>query len=134
MANWHSIMQPTLLKKKPAAGFTLLEVLVALAIFSIVVAALIFKSSQSITQTQFLEEKSYALWIAENKLTELRIDSKWPSLGQKSDTLSQFEREWTVEVEVDGTGQPSLREVNVQVRRSEDKKVLANLSSYIGQY
>ena len=121
---------------KPAKtrGFTLLEVMIALVVFAITAIALLFKSGQGITQSQYLEEKSYALWIAENTLTELRIKPEWPHLGEHSNEFTQFERQWSVQIDVSNTSEPSLRRINVQVSRVEDNKVLSNLLGYIGQY
>jgi len=115
-------------------GFTLLEVLIALAIFAITAIALLSQSSQSVSQSVYLEEKAYALWIAENALTELRLKPEWPSLGEQSDYRNQFGREWAVSVDVSNTGEASLRSVDVRVFRAGQKTSLSQLQSYIGKY
>ena len=46
-------------------GFTLLEVMIALVVFALSAFAVIRGSSQSVQQTHYLEQKSYALWLAE---------------------------------------------------------------------
>jgi len=115
-------------------GFTLLEVMIALAVFAISAIALLSQSNQGISQTLYLEEKSYALWIAENKLTELRLDEDWPPLGEKQDSVSQFDREWSIKTSVSSTGEKSLRRIEVEVSRAEDTGNLSSLRGYIGQY
>lgn len=56
------------------AGFTLIEVLVALAVIAIAVAALARIGSQSV-DTQFeLEQRSFALWVADNVIAEMRLE------------------------------------------------------------
>jgi general secretion pathway protein I len=119
---------------KSTQGFTLLEVLIALAIFAITAIALLSQSSQSVSQSVYLEEKAYALWIAENTITQLRLKPEWPSLGKQQDSHNQFDREWAVTVDVSNTGETSLRRVDVRVSRSGQQASLSNLQSYIGKY
>ncbi|MEH6357425.1 MAG: type II secretion system minor pseudopilin GspI [Pseudomonadales bacterium] len=119
---------------KRTQGFTLLEVLIALAIFAITSIALLTQSSQSVSQSVYLEEKAYALWIAENTITELRLKPEWPSLGEQQDYRTQFGREWAVKVDVSNTGEASLRRVEVSVSRSGQEASLSYLLSYIGEY
>lgn len=121
-------------KFKGLQGFTLLEVLIALAIFAITAIALLSQSSQSVSQSVYLEEKAYALWIAENALTELRLKPEWPSLGEQQDYRSQFGREWGVTVDVSNTGEASLRRVEVRVFRPGQQASLSNLQGYMGKY
>jgi len=117
-----------------AAGFTLLEVMIALAVFAISAIALLSQSNQSISQTLYLEEKSYALWVAENKLTELRLANEWPPMGEKKDQVTQFDRDWSIKTSVSGTGEKSLRRVDVEVSRAGSEGSLSSLRGYIGQY
>ena len=121
-------------KHNDMQGFTLLEVLIALAIFAITAIALLSQSSQSVSQSVYLEEKAYALWIAENALTELRLKPEWPSLGEQQDYRSQFGREWGVTVDVTNTGEATLRRVEVRVFRSGQQASLSNLQGYIGKH
>jgi len=116
------------------AGFTLLEVMIALAVFAISAIALLSQSNQGISQTLYLQEKSYALWIAENKLTKLRLAKNWPALGNNTDHLNQFNREWLITTSITGSGEKSLRRVDVEVSRADGEAPLSSLRGYIGQY
>ncbi|MEZ5523950.1 MAG: type II secretion system minor pseudopilin GspI [Pseudomonadales bacterium] len=120
--------------RKHSPGFTLLEVMIALAVFAISAIALLSQSNQGISQSQYLEEKSYALWIAENTLTELRLKPEWPPLGKDNNTVTQFNRDWLVETDVTDTGEQNLRRVEVRVTRPPDAKVVSLLRGYIGRY
>lgn len=121
-------------KQKNVRGFTLLEVLIALTIFAITAMALLSQSSQSVSQSVYLEEKAYALWIAENAITELRLKPEWPSLGEQLDYRSQFGREWGVSIDVSSTNETSLRRIEVRVFRAGQETSLSQLQSYIGKY
>ena len=61
---------PSLTAKR---GFTLIEVMVALAVIAIALPALLFAINTAVDGTAMLKEKAVAGWVAENKITELRI-------------------------------------------------------------
>ena len=54
-------------------GFTLVEVMVALAVVAVALPALLFALSQQVDGTAYLRDKSLAQMVASNKLTEIRI-------------------------------------------------------------
>lgn len=64
---------------KRARGFTLLEVLVALAIFAMVAASVLSASARSLQNASRLEDKTLAMWIADNRLNELQLEQTPPS-------------------------------------------------------
>lgn len=57
---------------KKTKGFTLIEVLIALVIISVGIAGVIKYTIQSINVNSILIERTYASWVAENRLVELR--------------------------------------------------------------
>lgn len=67
---------------KRARGFTLLEVLVALAIFAMVAASVLSASARSLQNASRLEDKTLAMWIADNRLNELQLEQTPPSSGR----------------------------------------------------
>ena len=60
-------------------GFTLIEVLVALAIVAFGLAALFSVTTQTARASTYLREKTFAQWIALNKITEARLTGQPPS-------------------------------------------------------
>ncbi len=116
------------------SGFTLFEVMVALAVFTVSVFALNRQVSQSISQADLLEQKSVALWIAQDKLTMLRIKGEWPSPGQSIDSMRQLNREWWIETEVSNTSEPLLRRVDVYVGQAGKEAKLLTLHGFIGKH
>ena len=98
---------------KAQRGFTLLEVLVALAIFATVAAAVLTASVRSLQNAARLEDKTLAGWIADNRLTELQLASSPPAPGRDSRELSFAGRQWLLYSETVITSDPGLRRVSV---------------------
>jgi general secretion pathway protein I len=87
-------------KRGSARGFTLLEVLIALAIVAMSVGALLGTVTSSASNVIYLKEKTLAEWVALNRLTEVRIDKQMPSKGRRkgSTTMAGMRWEWEEEV------------------------------------
>lgn len=117
-----------------ASGFTLLEVLIALVVFSLSAFAVIRQTSLSAQQTGYLEQKTFALWIAENKLAQYRTEETWPALGSHREDLSQFNQNWWLDVEVYNTSEPLLRRVEVKIGQPEDESVILTLQGFLGKH
>ena len=83
-----------------ARGFTLLEVLIALAIVALSAGALLGSVTSSASNVIYLKEKTLAEWVALNRLTEIRIDQDMPSPGKRkgSTTMAGMRWEWEDEV------------------------------------
>ena len=58
-----------------ARGFTLIELLIAVAIFAVVAITVYTRSGEAIRQLGALEERTLALWVAENELAAIRVDA-----------------------------------------------------------
>lgn len=116
------------------SGFTLFEVMIALAVFTVCVFALNRQVAQGINQVEYLEKKTVALWIAQDKLTMLRMKGEWPASGQSFDNLSQFNRDWWIETVVTDTTEPLLRRVDVHVGQAGIEEKLVTLYGFIGKH
>jgi general secretion pathway protein I len=76
------------------SGFSLIEVLVALTIIAIALSAIIRATAVMTGNTAHLKEKTYAHWIAMNRVAELRVTKAWPEVGNSSDDVEMFGEEW----------------------------------------
>jgi len=88
--------------KHPASarGFTLLEVLIALAIVAMSVGALLGTVTSSASNVIYLKDKTLAEWVALNRLTEVRIDKDMPSKGARSGNSVMGGQRWEWKEEV----------------------------------
>lgn len=119
------------------AGFTLLEVMIALTIFATLAITISSTASQAVSNALYLEEKVLATWVAENTLTELRIQTRaaqaLPPQTETKDTLEMGSREWVVKTAVEKTDFPGIQRVTVSVALASDKAYnLATVATIMG--
>ncbi len=120
-------------------AFTLLEVLVALAIFATVAAAVLTAAASSVRNAARLEEKALAGWIADNQLVELQLQRPSPGTGRNQREVSYAGRDWQLQEAIDSTSDPAMRRVTLWVaprdRRSSDsieERASLVLTGFIG--
>ncbi len=102
------------------AGFTLLEVLVALVIIATALGASL-RAVGSLTQNSSdLRSAMMATWSAENRLTQIRLAQEWPPLGQRRFDCAQGELALTCEEHILATPNPAFRRVEVAVLDARD--------------
>jgi general secretion pathway protein I len=98
-----------------SAGFTLLEVLVALVIIGTALGASL-RAVGSLTQNSAdLRVSMMATWSAENRLSQIRLSHEWPALGQRRFDCNQGELHLECEENVYTTPNPYFRRVEVSV-------------------
>lgn len=100
---------------KRAAGFTLLEVLVALVIIGTALGASL-RAVGSLTQNSGdLRASMMATWSAENRLSQIRLGQEWPPMGKRSFACPQGDLQLMCEEEVLATPNVNFRRVEVSV-------------------
>ncbi|MGB6105970.1 MAG: type II secretion system minor pseudopilin GspI [Pusillimonas sp.] len=112
------------------AGFTLIEVLVALAIVSVALAACMRALGVSAGGAQSMQQRSLALQAAENQLAELRLLRAFPQPGRKSDPCPQGPLAFECEQQFQTTVNGNFRLVTVRARL-EQGPVLAELNGLL---
>jgi len=116
------------------AGFTLLEVLVALAIAAVGLVAISRGLGNSIGVASALQSRMVAGWIAENQFAGLRIDRAWPERGERRSRETMANRTWYILRRVTDTMDPLLRRVDVEVYEDAAyQKKLVTLFGYLMQ-
>ncbi len=97
-------------------GFTLLEVLVALAVLAIAMAALLRVASTSTTTFAELRNRTLAGWVAENAVARFRLQSRWPGSGSHFHGSERMAgRDWHWAISVASTPDHDLRRLSVAV-------------------
>lgn len=115
-------------------GFTLIEVLLAMALFAIAGVALLGVAANSGGNLQYLEQKTYANWVASNQLTEAVLNTQWPPQNNKKGKVELAGREWIWQQKVLKTMDNSLRAVVVEVRLNEkDELPSASYMTYVAK-
>lgn len=115
-------------------GFTLLEVLVALAVIAFSLAAAASAVSGNARNASGLQQRTYAHWVAMNKMTELHVDKKWPSIKTTKGSSLMARHEWFWSVKISKTPNRHIRRVDVMVRPEEDDdSPLVTLTGFLGQ-
>jgi general secretion pathway protein I len=112
-------------------GFTLIEVLIALAIFAVAVASLSGAMQNNVRNAGYLKDKTIANWIANNKMVELHAAGNYPALADRSDKLEYAGREWVVNTKVQkAQTKMAVRIVNVSagVERDGDVNYYATIT------
>jgi general secretion pathway protein I len=120
-------------RRADARGFTLLEVLIALVVLGLALTALVHAAGVSVRDFGGLRERSYAGWIAANVLTEARLRDRLPATGRRDGQQRFAGREWFWRLDVEGTQDPRLRRLAVQVYADAERSdPVAQLTGFAG--
>ena len=104
-----------------ARGFTLLEVLVALVIIGVALAAAM-RGAMSLTSTaEYTRQKLLAVLTAENRLLELRLARERLEAGEIIVACPQGGVDFTCAQAIKPTPNPFFRRVELRVFRSDDQ-------------
>jgi general secretion pathway protein I len=114
-------------------GFTLIEVLVALGIVAIALAAGTQATSALTRNAQRQSDMLLAQLCAENELVKARLAQQMPAVGDAGSTCVQANTAFGVTVSTTQTLNPNFRRVDVQVRDAADAPVL-QISTVVGRY
>ena len=113
-------------------GFTLVEVLVALAVLAIALAAILRAMGQAIDATATLRERNIALWVAQNRLVEHQMRRDWPAADTKDGDAEIGGVKWYWREQVSTTPEPRIRRIEITVRRIADSQnTQARLVGYL---
>ena len=102
---------------RPEAGLTLIEVLIALAIMSIAMTAIIQSVSHNIRATDYLQTKTMAMWVGQQVLNEARagLVSVPAPPDQLRQTTTLLQRDWYWQAEQMPTLNPRIQKIRVRV-------------------
>ncbi|MEY8216092.1 MAG: type II secretion system minor pseudopilin GspI [Colwellia sp.] len=121
-------------KKQKNTGFTLIEVMLAMAVFSIAGLALLSAASNNARHIGHLENKMLASWVASNQLVATRLVNTWPPKNNLKGNVELAGRTWFWQQRVLKTNDKDLRAIEMEVRLKEDDKLaITSLTTYVSK-
>jgi general secretion pathway protein I len=119
--------------RRRAGGFTLIEVLVALAIVAVTLGAGIKAAGALTNNAQRLADVSAAQWCADNQLVGLKLARQFPGVGDSEFACEQLGRSFKGQLQVRPTPNPNFRRVDASVADESDQPLL-RLSTVLPRY
>jgi len=130
-------MRPNILhtkKVKYLSGMTLLEVLIALFIFALTGTAIMKAASDHLTGVAQIEDITFATWVANNRLTQLHIDTTWPVKNNQKGEQEMAGRKWYWQQQVTKTNDNDMVQVLVSVSLDEQYQgTVTSASTFIAK-
>ena len=115
-------------------GFTLIEILVALAILAVALAATTRAASLATDGTLETRQRLLATWAAENRVAELRARRIFPATAVSRLTTDQGGLALVIDETVTETPNPTIRRVDLAIADARDpNRVLTRLTAYVSQ-
>jgi general secretion pathway protein I len=119
--------------RKTAGGFTILEVMVALLIVSLGLMSVVASMNQMIDASNTMRERTYANWIAQNKIAEMRLANVLPDVGSSSGELEFANIDWAWRAVISETGVENLFRVDVTISIAGSDYEIYTVSGFIGE-
>jgi general secretion pathway protein I len=124
-----------MVRSRRQRGFTLLEVLIALAVLAIAMGAVIKAAGDYTGNHAWLRDRTLAIWVARNVLVQNQVENAWPEVGERKGTQEMGRREWRWLARVSQTDEAQLRRLDVEVYLldAEDEEPVSVLSGFLKQ-
>ncbi len=123
---------PSVARRRPASGFTLLEVMVALAIFAVAAIALTKVAMQYTQSTSNAILRTKAQFVAMNEVAMMEMNQEWLEGTQSKQVTSQGET-WQIDKKAQSTISPKIQRIELQVSlfNNEQGKVEAGITNLV---
>ncbi|MDV6315772.1 type II secretion system minor pseudopilin GspI [Idiomarina sp. HP20-50] len=112
-------------------GFTLIEVMVALSIFGLAALAALQSASGHLTGLSALQNKTFAQYVASNRLAEISLAEQWPVEDKRKGQQKQAGVTWYWQQSVTETVTPDVVAITVKVMREEGGREHFRLTRYL---
>lgn len=116
-------------------AFTLLEVLVALAVLALALGALVRAGGEQARSLDHLRTRSFAEWVAADQLARARLAETWPDTGTRRGVTHMGERQWHWRQSVSPTEDEDIRRIEIAVRlEPESDTPITTLAGFVGRF
>lgn len=114
------------------SGFTLLEVIVAVGIVSLVLIAVFQQMALTTVTATALREAAIASWIGQNQIAEIRLGDEFPEVSEFNGDVEFANARWRWQAVVSETGVEDLRRMDVEVSLADDPdNVIRTVSGFL---
>ena len=120
------------MKSRSSRGFTLLEVMIALIIVALSLTAVAASMSQMIFEAQIMRDRTYASWIAQNRIAEIRLAAATPDVGASNGEVQYANVDWTWRAVVSETGVDDLYRIDVSVSLAGIDGNIRTVTGFVG--
>ena len=119
--------------ERSQSGFTLVEVLVALAVVAVALAATLFSASQSAASAAQFRDLTLGNVVARNAAIEFQLQEDWPKTGNSDGDVELGGGDWRWEAEVIETADENIRRANIQVflLGGDEPRLVSSLSVFL---
>lgn len=120
-------------KARRQCGFTLIEVMVALVIAALALGGVMASISQKVDAGRSIRDRTYASWIGQNKITELRLQNVVPKVSESNGEVEYGGVEWGWQATISETGVENLFRVDVEVSFAGSDDMIWRSSGFVGE-
>lgn len=121
------------MRRHTAAGFTLIEMIIAVGILALAMAALVTSMGGQANHARALRDTTLGLWVAHNRLTEIELEPAWPAVGTSDGEVEMAGVRWRWTVAVSESPDPNVRRIDIRVAIDKQPGDVATLSSFISR-
>ena len=121
------------MRTRLAAGFTLVEILVAIAILAVALAATSRAAHVATDGALQTRHRLLATWAAQNRVAELRARGVYPPVASTRTETSQAGLALVIDETVSETPNPGIRRVDLAVSQRDAAQVITRLTAYVSQ-
>jgi general secretion pathway protein I len=126
-------MKISLAEPNRQRGFTLVEVMIALAIIAISLTTIAVVMGAMLNNATTMRDRTFASWIAQNVIVELRLGGTMPELGSRNGDIEYANTFWDWRVEISETGIENLLRIDVSVFHSGEDQPVRMVTGFVGE-